>query len=438
MTLVGPGNVGQIANRKSQMANRKWRYAIRDKRFAEGGSVYIIVLSVSMMVTIIGLASLFAVRVQRRSAEITKDCVEARLCAQSAIELGLLYVQDPNWRTTWPNSTWLSNQSLGSGSFSLEGIDPTDGDLANSQYNPLVLTGLGTKGIACHKTQVMLTPVIQPLEALNTCLHAAGQLYVKSGNMLLALGAPVSTNGQLDNDGTIDGDAEAVSVSDIGTITGSLTVPAAQKPIPDSTVVSHYISKATVVPFTGTIDKQVLAPSYNPWGPTNADGLYFIDTGGSDLTIKNTRIHGTLIIRLGTKKLTLDDAVCMQNYRSDYPVLIVDGDAEIKHHSCDLVLSEASNNTNYNPPGAPYQGQSDEDMLDEYPNEVQGLIHIKKFLNLNDTARIKGAIICEGSVECASNNTIIHDPGLYACPPEGYTFVEYMQISPGSYKQVVE
>jgi hypothetical protein len=404
------------------------------------GSTYLIVLASSMMVTVIGLASLFAVRVQRRSAQIARDCADARLCATSAVELGLLFVgQNPNWRDTWSNGTWVSDRSLGSGTYSLQGIDPDDGDLTNSEYEPLVLTGIGTKGIACHKTQVILVPVIKPLEALNTCVHTSGLLKVTGGHLIRAVGAPISTNGLLDNDETIDGDAHANSVDTMKTITGLLTVPAAHKPMPNTNVISDYISKATVIPFPGgTIDKKVLSPGCNPWGATNPDGIYFIDTGGHDLTIKNTRIHGTLIVRLGTKKLTLDDAVFMQNYRSDYPVLIVDGNVEIKYKSCSEMLSEAAESTNYNPPGAPYQGQSDWDMADEYPNEVNGLIHIKGFLKLNDTARIRGAIICEGSVECAGTNTIIHDPSLYAIPPEGYTFVDGMKVSPGSYRQVVD
>jgi Tfp pilus assembly protein PilX len=73
------------------------------------GSVYLIVLATSMMVTVIGLSALFAVRVQRRNAEITQDRAEALLCAQSAVELGLLKIQNPNWRDSEPNGIWLSN-----------------------------------------------------------------------------------------------------------------------------------------------------------------------------------------------------------------------------------------------------------------------------------------------------------------------------------------
>jgi len=402
------------------------------------GSTYIMVLSSSMIVTVIGLASLLAIRVQRRSLTMANDAAEARLCAQSAIELGLLFVKDQTWRSTWSNGTWLSNQSLGGGRFSLEGIDPRDNDLADSQDDPVILTGLGMKGMAVHKTQITLVPAIKPLEALNTCIHSLDDIDIHNGDQLTAVGAPVSTNDRLDNDGTIDGDAEAGRIASQGTITGTLTVPAPSKQMPDSDVISDYINKATWIPFTGTIDKQVLTPTHNPWGWANSEGVYYIYTNNNDLTIKDSRIHGTLIVRTGKGKLILDDAVSMQNYRSYYPVLIIDGKAKIQCHSGEYVLSETSCDTNYNPPGASYLGQSDNDKLDEYPNEIQGLVHVTRTLELEESTRIRGTIICHDKVRCKDQIMIIHDPTLYVRPPEGYIFVDGVQVSPSSCKQVVD
>ena len=404
------------------------------------GSVYFHVLASSLLVTLIGLAALSAARLQTRMVQRAKDYAKARSGAVSAVELGLLFVaQDPKWRDGWPSGVWLSDKQLGDGTFTLEGIDPQDGDLTDSPYEPLVLTGIGSKGIARHKTQVTLVPVIEPLEALNTCLHASGDVQVKGGKRLTVVGAPVSTNGVLDNDELIDGDAEAGSIDSVNTITGTLTVPAPAKPMPDAGVFADYAARATTIVGITQIDKKVLTPTSNPWGPADPNGLYFIDTGGSDITIKDSRIHGTLAIRTGSnKKVVIDNAVFMQNYRSDHPVLIVDGNLEIKHNSCDYSLSEVSCSTNFNPVGAPYDGESDDDMLDAYPNEIRGLIHATGYVHLYDSARIVGAIICEDEARVEGTNTIIHNPGLYASPPEGYTFVERMKISPGSWKQVVD
>lgn len=403
------------------------------------GSVYLHVLASSLLVMVIGLGALAAVRVQMRSACLTRDGAEARLGALSAIELGLLYVrQDADWRSTRPNGAWLQDQPLGAGRFTLQGVDPLDNTLTDSPYEPLVLTGIGVRGIARHMVQVTLVPAVEPLEALNTCLHSSGLIQIKAGKQITAVGAPISTNGQLNNDGTLDGDAEVQSVNHTGTITGTLAMPAPNKAMPNASVIADYIGMATPVPFAGTIDKAVLTPGCNPWGPTDPNGLYFIDTGGSDLIIKNTRIHGTLIVRALGKTLTLDNAVFCQNYRSDFPVLLVEGNVILRCASATILLSESVNATNYNPLGAPYEGLDDTDSLDDYPNEIRGLVHITGTLSLQQSARVVGAVICDGAVYGEEANTLIHDAGLYARPPQGYTYIAGMEISPHSWRQVVD
>lgn len=411
---------------------------IRTRRSRSTGSVYLHVLGASMLVTIVGLAAVSAVRLQTRATQRASDLAEARACAVSAVELGLLHVEDPNWRTIWPNGAWLSTKALGDGTFTLEGVDPQDGDLSDSEFEPLVLTGTGIKGIARHKARVTLVPVIDPLEALNSCLNASGTVTVVAGKSITVSGAPLSTNGTLDVQGTVDGDAEADAVQGGGSVTGSTTVPADPKAMPRSAVISDYVSKATVIPYAGTIDRQVLSPGSNPWGAADPNGVYFLDTAGQAVTIKDSRIHGTLIVDTGGNKLTLDAAVCLEAYRSDYPVLIVKGTVAIKFKSDTLTLSESAYNTNFNPFGAPYDGVWDDDTLDEYPNEIRGLVHIEGNLDLQDTARVVGVIVCNGMVSCEGFNSIIHEPGLYAAPPEGYTYVAGMKISPGSWQQVVD
>ncbi|MGE5295344.1 MAG: hypothetical protein ACM3VT_11000 [Solirubrobacterales bacterium] len=406
---------------------------------ANQGSIYLHVLATSLLVTMLGLGSLMAVRLQMRSARLSRESAEARLCAQSAVEVGLLSIkQNANWRTTWSNGVWLQSIPLGSGSFTLAGIDPGDGVLSDSAYEPVVLTGTGTRGAACHKTQVTLTPVVKPLAAMGTCLHSSGSICVNGSRKITVVGAPLSANGQLANSGTIDGNAEVYSVSTTGTVTGTLTAPAATKPLPAATLISQYAAKAATVAYSGTIDKAVLGPGCNPWGSTDPNGLYVLDTGGNAITIKNTRIYGTLIIKAGGQSVILDGAMFCQNYRPQFPVLIVDGNLTIKCTSASTTLSEATNAKNYNPTGVPYGGVCDTDAVDTYPNEIRGLIHVSGSFVLQQTAKIVGTVLCGGTVTCDGINTIVYDAGLYSCPPTGYTFVDGMAISPGSWRQTVD
>jgi hypothetical protein len=403
------------------------------------GSIYLYVLSSSLLIAIIGLGSMAVVRIQMRSSCLRRDYAEARAYATSAIELGLFYVkQDPAWRDTRPNGVWVQDQAIGSGRFTIQGVDPGDGVLSDSQYEPLVLTGIGTRGVTRHKAEVTLVPVIKPLEALQTCLHASGLVHILASKQIVAAGAPISTNGQLDNEGTLDGDAHAQTVNRTGTITGTFTLPAPIKKMPDASVIADYVGKATPLPYQATIDKAVLAPGCNPWGVGDPNGLYYVNTNGANMTIRNSRVNGTLIVRTGGGTLTVDTAVFFQNYRSDFPTLIVEGNVIINIKSCDMMLSEVTNSANYNPLGAPYGGVYDSDMLDTYPNEIRGLIHIKGSLNLQQSACIVGTVICDGPVTCEAANSIIYNPTLYTSPPTGYTYVAEMKISPGSWRQVVD
>jgi len=391
-----------------------------------------------MLVTILGVSALLVQRVQRRSEKWSGEMAKARSYAHTAVQMGFLLIsQDPDWRTNRTSGTWINGQAVHDGTFSLSVVDPNDGDLADSPTDSVVLTGTGYMGSSRHRTQVTLVADVRPLAALNTCLHAAGQIEVKGGKSITVTGAPLSTNGDLDNNGTVCGDVHAATISDWGTITGDVTVPASPKGMPDAALFERYHSLATEIANPDTMDRVLLTPGANPYGATNANGVYYIDISGHDLTIKDSRIHGTLVVRCGDKKLVLDEGTFLHNYRADYPSLIVDGELRIKLKSDSSTLSEAVTG-NMNPPGSPYNGQEDDDATDEYPNEVQGLVHVRGPLEFLHTPRVRGSVICEDAVTCDDASQIIHLPSLYESPPAGYTFIARMMILAGSWKQNVD
>jgi len=126
----------------------------------------------------------------------------------------------------------------------------------------------------------------------------------------------------------------------------------------------------------------------------------------------------------------------MHNYRADHPVLIVDGDAEISIRSLAFDLSESNWHTNFNPAGTPYEGGSDGDQRDSYPNEIRGLVHVRGDLTMRQTARIRGSIVCEGTVTFDGANEIRYDPDVAAGQPLGYT-QGGGQVVPGPWRRLV-
>src|SRR5437899_2527869 len=90
------------------------------------GSAYVMVLAISLLVSVIGVAAMSSLRVQIRATANTNDCEEARLDAQSGIELGRYLINnDSSWRTNLTSGGTIT-RTLGSGTFAVTMIDPVD------------------------------------------------------------------------------------------------------------------------------------------------------------------------------------------------------------------------------------------------------------------------------------------------------------------------
>lgn len=403
-------------------------------------SMYVTVLGSAMLMTTAGLAALTAVRVERRTAEQGNQLAEARLYARAAINMGRAWMRDdPDWRTNLGNGVWQNQLTFASGSLKLEASDPTDSDVTDSDYDPLVLLGTGAVGDAQYRLQVTLQPEVDPLEALKTCLHAGGSITINSSCTITVSGAPLSTNANLHNNASIIGDVEAATVSRTGTVSGTVTVPAPNKKMPRANLIDEYVALATTLAYNGDIDTMLIAPGVNDYGASkNSEGVYYIDTGSKDMKVRRSRIYGTLIIKVGSGTLTVQDDVLVQPYRSDYPSLIVIGNLDLQITSGTTQLSESAQEVNFNPTGVPYQGVTDTDKSDSYPNEIQGLVHVEGDVVLQNSALIRGVAIVEDDVTIAGTNTISYDASLYNNPPVGYTYVPYLYVESGTWKQIVD
>jgi len=265
-----------------------WR--VRHRRHTtRPGTIYVAVLGAATIVMILGLSGLTAVRIKARTANAEGESKKAHRSAHSAIVQGLFHIQtDSNWRTTFTNGTWVP-YTFGGANLSWKVVDEQDGDLADDPTEPVRLHGKGEFGSSTQLLSVLLEVTKpQPMDALRTAVHSAGELYIKGGKSLTATGAPASTNGNFKIDGTLFGSVEAATQTGGGTVTGTVTIPAPAKNLPAATVFDDYKAKATILPYSGDIDTLVIAPGINEYilGQLNPDGVYFIDTVGNDLKIR--------------------------------------------------------------------------------------------------------------------------------------------------------
>ena len=417
------------------------------------GGAYVVVLSVTVIVALMGIGSILAGRVRLRTAQVGNEAAEARVLAQTGAEAARLWIsEDPEWRKNYPTQKVGPGAAfkLDGGSFSVELDDPADGNLTNRPNDVTALTSTGVKGGARQIIQVRLKAKPTPLPALAFALHTAGQVHVLTGQGLAVAGSAVSTNNNVDNQGTITGDVEiaASNMFSQGTVNGAIRTSAKSKAFPPKSVIDMYADLGTVIDPGPLIAGRVLAPNYNVWpgGGSNPDGVYVIRTS-SDLTIKNTRFQGTLVIICPGRTVTIEgNNLLHKASRPDYPVLIVDGNAVFAYESSGL-LQEALLGVNFNPDGAPYPGADPDDLigdlLDSYPSQIEGLVHVTGTVTFKNTAKIKGALLCESAlttdaVRVEGTNTIEYDRNLFIEPPQGYAESIKMVVETNSWKRIVK
>ncbi len=413
------------------------------------GSVYLLVLSVALLLTITGVGSILAVRSQRQAAEAIGDAAEARLYAQSGIEMGLLFItEEPSWRTARAEGSWVANQVIGNGKFSLEANDlGANGDLAlSSDSDSVLLTATGFKGDARHKLQVKLQvgAGTDPLECLQTVLMSHADITFN--------GANVSSNGVIGS----NGDAIAISsmvasqVQVSGATSGGMFSPfptsgVAARDVPAVSLFDAYTGTGTQIAYAdlpgGVIEEGLLSPGVNPYGggTTNTDGIYIIDCAGNDITIQNCRIVGTLVLLDVGAGSEITGQLRLEPEVSNYPSLLVQGSIAA-NLDVDADLDESDWGFNFNPPHTPLDGASNGTSADVHPSIVKGLVYISGDLSTSNNPEIEGAIVVGGTFTAAGNLTLSYDPVFFATPPPGFTAATggAMEVLAGSWEQVVD
>ncbi len=135
------------------------RRTIRSGAPERRGSAYILVLSVSMIVAVIGISGLMVSRIEQRSASASSDMTAARTHAVAAVEMGLFAIEaDPlNWRESFDSGNLPTDMPIAGGTLTLLATDPVDADLTNNAADPVLFTAIGVDGAARHKLQVTIT-----------------------------------------------------------------------------------------------------------------------------------------------------------------------------------------------------------------------------------------------------------------------------------------
>ncbi|MCC6971668.1 MAG: hypothetical protein IT434_15765 [Phycisphaerales bacterium] len=368
------------------------------------GSAYVLVLGAAMIVAMIGVGGAIASRTARRAAQLDSDGAALNHAALGALRAAAGNAQNTiAWRAAAKAAAPLSLTVDGI-AVSAVGSDPDDADLSNDLFDRVTLVATASKGQARRIVSMTLGPDDTLSDALGSAVHSNGDITVSGGAVLMATGR-VSTNGSITG-GTIRADAAAVGAI-AGTISGTQTTLASAFTMP-SGLEARYEAIGTAIPLSAfasrRIEKNVLGPAKNPFGSTNALGVYVIDCAGQAFEVRDARLNCTLVLK-DCSKLTLSSGVLWTAPRSDWPLVICSGPI----HS-DMVaanLSEVTANTNFNPTNMAYDGVTDTDKSDSYPSMLRGIVYSASDFSINSGAlTLEGAAILAGEVKVSGTGSL--------------------------------
>ncbi|MCA9289889.1 MAG: hypothetical protein KDA25_02105, partial [Phycisphaerales bacterium] len=409
------------------------------RRRARRGSVYMLVVFVSMLLMVIGVGAVLASRADTKRATLQRDTADAALLAQAAVELGTSAVYESSlWRTLLSNDTFGPAMPFGRGTIRWKVIDD-DGALLDDFQDPVWVHGRGTVGSTTYTMRVRCTfGRGEPYTTMNVPMWGNDFLEVGPGASVSVSNGPLCAPWKLYNYGVVTGNVEAGSVAGGGTVTGTTTAATART-FPPASTFDTWANAATEIPWAtvaangNVLSTTVLSAGAAPWSAADPAGVYFIDVPSrAVLTIRISRISGSLIVNLGSQAdLIIDAPMTWQSYDGNQPILLVRGNrADITIACSSSSVIRESIVGNLNPPGSPYAGATDNDTADLYSPTLAGLIAIwnpSGVTTIGNATSIRGIVMVEGEVVLGASSlgtpsvTFNYDAAIAANPPAGFT-----------------
>lgn len=388
------------------------------------GSIYAMVLGITMLITVIGIAALATSRVTARAASESTHWQEAGSLAFSAVEqaVGQLNAEGALAPDTWRNG-YTSGQtgfttSIKDGRMSWSLVDEGDGLIADDYADPIKIYGIGEVGRVRRVYSARLVPAGAGMDVLRTAFHAAGAVQV--GGATTVINGPLSTNGDLTFSG---GSLKGNGGSEVAGAGGATVAPA--KPMPSPGVFDIYRDRATPIDSSvaagGSIQPSPLNAQYSPYGAANPEGIYYLRLPGTItmLQVLSSRIKGTLVIEAAantnSQELEILGASFWEPHNQRYPTLLVRGFQKVRIYGSMSPFSDSSGT---------------------YPSEIRGVVHLigAAEVLLGDATYMDGCLIADGRITTNGTVAITADPDLLLNPPLGYRIGDRVALVPGSWK----
>ena len=403
------------------MSARSRHHSVRAGARRRAGSVYVFVLVAIGMATAAGLVGMAIRQRQVDDALQHERTSRCRLHAIGGIEAAVhMLDKDANWRSTYSGGM-IGTLNMPDGAvIEMTVADPDDGSLSSGRA---VVTS--TAVLANSKQQYSVTLEESPdvlSDLKQSAIVSKGTIRINSGSVSLdrilygdALQISVTTVSASAK--TVKTGALAVVLTLLGSITGTVTTGQPAPVTPGNTVVALYEGGASALTLPGSriFENATLTPKVNPWGSTNADGIYVVDGGGGPVTFRNIRVRGTLVVK-NASQVYIQGAAEVLPTSHRFAAIVTDSDLTM---GWTANLNEASLSVNLNPTGSGYV-PSDNLNDDTYMSSICGYVYSTKSITVTDTFYGTGPLIGDTGVTTSSASVTLTTAGWGSTVPEGF------------------
>ncbi len=393
---------------------------IRPKGQHNGGVIFVaaLILLAGMSVVVIALAN--EVTLDLKMATTLVDADQALEIAKVGVDKFIYAVNnDADWRTTYTSGTEYGPFALGDGEFYVT-ITDEDGDLADSLIDSVTVTSVATyKEVTRTVSAVLAPPAHDAMMYLAVMWDSGKKIEIKDGPRIygdLMSANDVDVSGALpDFRGDVycrDPNKVADQLDDTDTDVIQIA-PTPTDPAPDA---DWFASRGSAMspPESGGVlritDKRI-TPDSNPYGFSNANGIYTIDANVKDVEFRRCYIEATIVVTRADK-VFFEDGIVHRPALSSYPALVIigkDGGKGKANYDLDKNLSENDSNVDFNDDG---------DKSDIFTPSVTGVVYAsRKITGMqsdgdNKIVRFKGVVISKEITLVGAGNIIEQDPEL--------------------------
>lgn len=395
------------------------------------GAAYLVALLAGSIVTVTGLTALSIATSRARGTAMSDDAARARLMADSGLEhaLSAIAAQLRAGETRgdlidedWPVITFDRGQ------FTWE-LTEFDGSPLSGDGLPMRVRVVSRSGQARHAIGAALVPSGVPYDSLDTGMYAGGTMNLTALSSLSSDKVVGSIGAVSALTATITAPVESADSVGGTLYLGTTSSNVAPRRMPSPVLIDDYIKMGQTIAFadlpaiTGgrALRNILLSPGNNPFGPTNALGVYVIDLSGSRLLVEDIRIHGTLVLLNPGPNTVIGNNVLIEPAFPWMPSLIVQGN--VTFMGTNTGPNEATIGVNLNPPHTPFEGAYNSTTTDAYPGRVGGLIYVSGNATFAlPRQNIRGTLLVGGDVNVNASVVvnITYDPNIAHLPPLGF------------------